>query len=73
MCSNIVIYTYSGRDGEVSCVLQVLGKVHLEQKYRDASAARRLAMNALMWHESSACWKDLILQRSPAAGKCTAT
>ena len=73
MRSNAVICTYSSRGGEVSCILQVLGKVHLEQKYRDASAARRSAMNALMWHESSACWKDLILQHSPAAGDSAAT
>lgn len=73
MCSTAVICTYSSREGEVSCVLQVLGKVHLEQKYRDASAARQSAMNVLMWHESSACWKDLILQHSPAAGNFAAT
>ncbi|EIE21836.1 glycoside hydrolase [Coccomyxa subellipsoidea C-169] len=46
---------------------EILGKPSLQEMYSSASESRRSAMNALMWHESSACWKDLILDRQPPA------
>lgn len=54
-------------------VLQILGDSRLQQKYRGASGARRTAMDMLMWHEASACWKDLILERLPTLGKTLLT
>ncbi|CAL8471668.1 g11210 [Coccomyxa elongata] len=47
---------------------EILGDSRLQQKFRGASDARRTAMEMLMWHHASACWKDLILERLPTPG-----